>query len=142
MLAALLLALMSCKDEDPVINSSITGSWKGDRADVKVKYGIVPVHEETDEQFDATLEFRDDGTVSFTKDGTTTSGTYELNGSTLTTNVDFQFEGVDIESMTFSVLELTATRLRLDVDQDQEVNVPDFGTVETNIKGNFEFDRL
>lgn len=134
--------LISCKDDEPEITSSIVGQWKGDRSEVKVSYGIVTLHEEEDDVFDVTLEFREDGTVLFTRDGTTTTGTYQLNGDQLTTNVDFQFQEVDVESLTFDVTELTATKLRLDLEQDQQVEVPDVGLVNTTIKGNFDFDRL
>ena len=134
--------LISCKDEEPEITSSIVGKWKGDRSEIKVSYGIVTLHEEEDDVFDVVLEFKEDGTVLFTRDGTTTSGTYQLNGDQLTTDVDFQFQEVDIESLTFDVLELTATKLRLDLEQDQEVEVPDVGLVNTTINGDFAFDRL
>ncbi len=139
----LLLVVFACKDDDePVVANRIIGQWQGDRAEAKVTYSVVTLHERVEEAFDALLEFREDGTVSVTRGTTTTDGTYDLNGNTLTTNVDFQYEGVDIQSMTFTVGELTETRLVLDLDQDQEVDVPDFGMVKTTIKGKFEFDRL
>lgn len=134
--------LISCKDDEPEITSSIVGKWKGDRSEVKVSYGIVTLHEEEDDIFDVTLEFKEDGSVLFTRDGTTTTGTYQLNGDQLTTNVDFQFQEVDIETLTFDVLEVSATKLRLELEQDQEVEVPDVGLVNTTINGNFDFDRL
>jgi hypothetical protein len=133
---------VSCKDDEPEITNTIVGTWKGDRSEIKVTYGIVTLHEEVDEEFDATLEFKEDGTVTFTHDGTTTAGTYELNGDNLTTDVDFQFGDITVESLSFDVLELTETKLRLDFEQDEEVEVPDVGMVNTTIKGKFAFDRL
>lgn len=134
--------LVSCKDDDPVINSSITGKWKGDRSYITVSYGIVKLHEEEDDVFDVTLEFMEDGKVLFTRNGTTTTGTYQLTDDKLTTNVDFQFDEVEIETLNFDVVELTPTKLKLDLEQDQEVQVPDVGMVNTTIKGDFAFDRL
>ena len=134
--------LVSCKDEDPEITSSIIGKWKGDRSEITVSYGFITLHEEEDDVFDVTLEFKEDGKVLFTRDGTTTSGTYQLNGDQLTTNVDFQFDEVELETLNFDILELTPVKLRLDLEQDQEVEVPDVGLVNTTIKGDFAFDRL
>lgn len=141
-LACLLALCVSCKDEEPVINATLPGSWKGDRMEVRVSYGLVTLHEEEDDEFDAILEFREDGTVSFTRDGNTTTGTYELAGKKLTTNVDLQVEGVELTVVTFDVVELTSERLRLHLDQEQEVEVPDFGMVTTDIDGDLSFNRL
>jgi hypothetical protein len=137
-----LLLLSACNDDDPEVTASIQGRWQGDRSDLRVTYGVIQLYQQQDDEFDAVLEFKDDGTVTFTEDGTTTEGTYELNGTTLTTDVDFQFEGIDISNMTFDVVQLTDTRLELHLDQDHEVEVPDVGPVTTNAIGDFSFDRL
>ena len=138
----LLLIASSCKDEEGKISAKLEGQWQGDHMDAKVTYGLIPLHEEDDENFDALLDFKADGTVDFTRDGNTTSGTYQLNGTKLTTNVDLQMDGIEISTVTFDVMELSPTKLRLHLDQDQEVEVPDVGPVNTTIKANLFFDRL
>jgi hypothetical protein len=140
-LIILLFSAFACK-EDEDVSASIVGKWQGDQSEIKVTYGLVTLHEEEDDQFDALLEFKDDGSVSFTNDGTTTTGTYELKGTKLSINAELQFDGVNISSATFDVLELSQTKLRLHLEQDQEVNVPDLGNVNTTVKANFSFDRL
>jgi hypothetical protein len=133
--------LASCKNDEGEISAGLVGKWQGDHLDAKVQYGVITVHEEEDDQFDSVLEFKDDGTVSFTKNGRTTKGTYQLNGRRLTTNVDLQFDELDITEVTFDVLELTASRLRLYLEQDQDVQVPDVGNVTATVKGNLHFNR-
>jgi hypothetical protein len=142
LLVILMTIAFSCKDEEGKISANLEGRWQGDHMDAKVTYALITLHEEEDEDFDALLEFKDDGTVEFTRDGNTTSGTYQLNGTKLTTNVDLQMEGIEISTVTFDVMELSATKLRLHLNQDQEVEVPDVGPVNTTIKANLVFDRL
>jgi hypothetical protein len=132
---------ISC-DDDGEMSASIVGTWQGDHMDAKVTYGLITLHEEEDDEFDVTVGFKEDGTVSFTRDGNTTTGIYQLNGSKLTTNVDLQMQGVDISTATFDVIELSATKLRLYLEQDQDLQVPDVGTVEARIKAHLDFDRL
>ena len=138
----LVAVAFSCKDEEGEISAKLDGKWQGDRMDAKVTYGLITLHEEEDEDFNAILEFKDDGTVEFNRDGDATFGTYQLNGTRLTTNVDLQIQGVEISSATFDVVELSSTKLRLYLEQDQEVEVPDVGPVNTTIKANLVFDRL
>jgi major membrane immunogen (membrane-anchored lipoprotein) len=138
-----LLLVSACKDDDPEVTATVNGRWQGDESDIKVTYGVVTLYQEHDAEFDAALDFKDDGTITVTRDdGTTTEGTYQLNGNQLTTDVDFQFEGIDISSITFDIIELTETRLRLHMDQDYPVVLPEVGLVTTTIVGDFSFDRL
>lgn len=139
---SLALFFIACSDEDKPTDASIIGKWKGDRMDIKLSYGIVPLHDESDEDFDAVIEFKEDGIVNYTDDGTTTTGTYSLDGTKLTTNVDFQIEEVDLSEVTFDVVELSETKLRLYVEREQEVQVPDLGLVDTDVEADLTFDRL
>ena len=70
------------------------------------------IYDETDETFDVTLEFKEDGTVDFTRDGTVTSGTYTVAGDKLTTNVDLQIYQTEGETV-FDIVELNDSKLRL-----------------------------
>lgn len=145
MLSLVAVAIVSCKDDDDddvVPGVSIVGEWKGDQSEIEARYAGITVYDETDEIFDVLLEFKEDGTVSFTRNGTETTGTYELKGNKLTTTVDFQMEGVDLTNVTFTVVELTETELELYLDREQVINVPDFGNVTARIIAELEFDRL
>lgn len=135
----LFIVLLSCKDDDEKF--SIIGTWDGDRSEVEVMYGFIPVFEETDEEFDVTLEFREDGSVALTRDGDTTEGTYTLSGKKLTTDVDLQIYETS-GTVTFDVIELSAKKLRLRLSEKRQANLPDYGNVELTINANLDFDRL
>jgi uncharacterized protein (TIGR03066 family) len=135
------IVMLGCKDDDDV-RPSIVGKWHGDYIDLDVKYGFIPVYSETDDDFNVNLEFREDGTATFerVKDGTEVNGTYSVNGSKLTTDIDFQlYESAS--TSTFDIIELSERKLRLRVNDKQTVNLPDFGNVELTITGTLEFMR-
>lgn len=142
-LFAIVLSLaFACKDdEEKEITEPIVGKWKGDQSEIKANYGPVPVYDETDDTFDVTLEFKKDGSVDFTRDGTVTTGTYTVTGDKLTTNVDLQIYQTDGETV-FDIVELTDSKLRLELNEDREVNVPDVGLIEVNLNAKLAFDRL
>ena len=143
LLAIVLGLAFSCKDDEEkdVKPDPIIGKWKGDRSEIKANYGPINVYDETDDDFDVTLEFKTDGTVDFTRDGTVTSGTYTVNGDKLSTNVDLQLYQTDGETV-FDIVELNDSDLKLEMNEDREVNVPDVGLIEVTINANLEFDRL
>jgi hypothetical protein len=138
----LFLFCFSCKDDETEPTASIVGKWKGDRSEIHVTYGLIPVYEETDDDFNVTLEFKEDGTVSFLKDGNETTGTWDINGTKLTTNVDFQIDEIDLSTVTFDVIKLSQERLELHLEKDQDVDVPDYGMITATVKADLEFDRL
>jgi hypothetical protein len=138
----LVLFCFSCKDDETEPTASIVGKWKGDRSEIHLTYDVIPIHEETDEDFNVTLEFKEDGSVSFLKDGNETAGTWDINGTKLTTNVDFQIDEVDLSSVTFDIVKLSETRLELHLEKDQEVDVPNYGMITATVKADLEFDRL
>lgn len=134
------LGILSCSDDEE--QASIVGSWSGDEAFVEVKYGAIPLYEETREDFDVTLTFSEDGTVSLRdeSDGVTTTGTYTLSGDELTTDVDFDLYDLS-GPMTFKVSRLTDQRLELQLDEEREVDIPDYGEIKVDIIGHLQFDR-
>jgi hypothetical protein len=136
------LLAFSCDDEEKDTSASIIGKWQGDRSELKASYGIVPVHDDTDENFDALIEFKSDGTVTYSDDGDTASGTYTQTGDVLATTVDLQVEGVDLTDVEFRIIELTQSRLHLRLEREQQIAVPDVGLVDADIDADFEFDRL
>lgn len=135
------LFLTACdKDEDPV-DATITGLWKGDRSEVNIRYGIIPVFDNEDEDFDVTLEFRADGTVLFTdEDGQQTTGNYEINGTRLTTDIEFQ-DDFELEEATFDIDELSNSKLRLSLEEERQLTVPQFGQVDADVTAKLSFDR-
>jgi hypothetical protein len=140
--AAMSLLAFSCDEDEKDTSASIVGKWQGDRSELKASYGIVPIHEDTDENFDATIEFKADGTVTYSDDGDTASGTYTQSGDVLSTTVDLELEGVDLTDVEFRIIELAQTRLHLRLEREQQVPVPDVGLVNADIEADFEFDRL
>jgi hypothetical protein len=126
-------------NDDPM--ASILGMWQGDRAEILVNYGFITVYDDTDEEFDVTIEFREDGTVSFTKDGNVTNGTYELKANKLTTDVDLQLYEMSGPT-TFDVIELSDKKLRLRLKDKQTATIPDVGEVELDVNATLDFDRL
>ena len=134
------LGMLSCTEDEE--QASIVGSWSGDEAFVEAKYGAIPLYEETRQDFNVTLTFSEDGTVSLRdeSDGVTTTGTYTLTGDELTTDVDFDLYDLS-GPLTFKVTKLTDQRLELELDDEREVNVPDFGEITVDIIGHLQFDR-
>lgn len=133
--------LSACKDDDEKIDASIVGTWRGDRSEVNVKYGIIPIFDEEDDNFDVTLEFDKNGTVSYKdENGQVTTGTYEVSDDKLTTDVEFQND-FELNSATFTIVELTSNKLRLDLEEKRDITVPDYGSIEADIMVNLSFDR-
>ncbi len=99
-------------DEDPDF-ASIVGTWQG----TSIDYEFIPSGssigvEETDDDFDGVVEFEDDGSATYNDDGTESSGTYSINGSKLSTDVEFSSE-FEISSQDFTIKKLTETQLTL-----------------------------
>ena len=136
--------LFACSDDekDPVF-ANIVGVWKGDYSEIRATYSGITVYDETDETFDVTLEFKEDGTVLFSQGagGAVTTGTYAVNGDRLTTNINLLSYGTSGET-TFEIDQLTETRLQLLLDDERELDVPDFGEVTVRIVADLRFDRL
>jgi hypothetical protein len=138
----LFIALVSCSDDKEDTSASVVGEWQGDRSEVRASYQGIPVRQETDEDFDGQIEFTESGAFIYTDDGNTTNGTYTRNGSTLTLNGSFTFEGIEFTDLSFTIDQLTETRLRLKLDRNQEIEDPTYGEITVTITGELDFNRL
>lgn len=138
--SALLLGLAGCDDEEKL--ASIEGSWQGTRAEGEVLvFGVPTGFEEEDVTFDPILEFKQGGTVTVTKDGTPSQGTWSQSGDKLTTSIDFNTSFVDL-SGTYTIQTLTETKLILYYEKDGTYEDPDTGIeIDGTLKATLYFDK-
>ena len=142
-LASLAFFAGSCSEEGE--NASLIGSWQGTTATIEFypTGSPVAVYEETDEDFNTLIEFRDDGTARVEDEGTITEGTWEYadGNKKIVASVDLQNEFFGA-SETFSISQLTSNVLILDYDKTDEFDIPDFGQVSGRLKLTLHFDRV
>jgi hypothetical protein len=131
---------IGCEEEDKL--ASIEGSWRGTKAEGEVViYGVPSGFEEQDESFDPILEFKTDGTVKITDDGTPAEGTWSQTGNILTTAVTFNTEFIDL-SGDYTIESLTDTKLVLYYEKDGTYSDPDTGIeIEGTLKATLYFDK-
>lgn len=143
--AAIFLAFLlgfSCSDEDKTF-SPIAGTWKGTLAEVRIKpFGLpIPISRE-DENFSSLIEFRSDGTLTFSQGIERRDGTYDMTGKTITTDLHLSMEGVDLPD-TYTIEELTDTHLVFYAEKSDTFTDPDSGrSVSGDIKVTLHFQRL
>lgn len=125
--------LTSCEEDEDV---SITGTWRGEKYEVKASPKGIPVvlFQETNEDFDDSLEFNSDGTVAVHIDGAETAGTWEWidRNKKLTATVDFNNEYINLTE-TYTVEKLSANELVLAIKKEQDVEDPDSGAQVTAV---------
>lgn len=127
-----LAGFISCDDDDD--NVSIVGTWQGDKSEIKGFLNGVPfpLYQETDEDYDDIIEFKDDNTVTVDIDGDVASGTWNWveKNKKISVNIDLGFDFIGTSEV-FTVNKLTATELELYLEKS--------GTFE-NPETNDEFD--
>lgn len=134
--------LQACRDVDE--NASIVGKWQGDKSEVKALVTIVPIYTKTDDDFDAVVEFKSDGTGSVLIDGNQTNGTWEWVkvNKELKTSIDFQTTFLE-PTETYTIKELTASKLTLSIDKHGTYKDPESGeTFEGNVRAILYFNRV
>jgi hypothetical protein len=120
-----LIALISCHKNDN--QPSIIGKWNGDKAEFNiVTLGITTPFGYTDDNFDTVIEFKNDGTVVLTQKSVQTSGTFTKNGDQINTSVTFNTGVIDL-SGTYTIKELTSTKLTLYIEKNGSVKDPNSG---------------
>lgn len=138
----LVTTCFSCNDDDddkPEI--SIVGDWAGDRLDLKASTSGLTIYEETDEDFDGSLSFKEDGTLVYSRDGVESTGTYSVADKKLTTDADFNLYNIS-GPITFDIVTLTETDLQLKLNETRQVTFPDVGEVPVAVVATLDFDRL
>lgn len=139
-LCAVLITGCNKDDDDPTEQESIVGTWVGTTLHYKftpssIGFGLG----DTDDNFDAVIEFREDGTVVYREDGDETSGTYNVNGNQIETSLNIP--GIPFTASTLKINELTKTELELYFEEEGEYDVPEFGSMEGTFEATFNFER-
>ncbi|HYF67151.1 MAG TPA: lipocalin family protein [Ohtaekwangia sp.] len=127
-------------DDDPSEEESIVGTWVG----TKLHYKFTPSSigfglGDTNDDYDATIEFREDGTVVYRDDGDESTGTYEVKGNQIETSINIA--DLPFSTTTLRINELTKTELELYFEEEGEYEVPDFGTMDGTFEATFNFER-
>lgn len=135
LIITLCFAMIHCND-DPEF-ASIVGKWQGDKA--KFNVNGIPI---TEDEFNFNLEFKSDGTVTYTKNDVTTSGTYILAGKNLSVS-GLEVEGLPVSlSGSYEVKELTTNRLEIEGEREGKIDDPTYGTISGKVKATFFFNKL
>lgn len=132
--------LSACDDEKSP--ATLIGKWQGTKAEAEIlAFGIpIPINK-TDDTFAALVEFKDDGSVTLTEDGQTSSGIWEQNGDKLMLNLTFSTDFIDL-SGTYTIKELTDAKLILFIEKDGTYTDPDSGIdIDGTVKATLYFDR-
>lgn len=139
-IAAFLAIACDKDDDDPIEEESIVGTWVG----TKLHYKFTPSSiglglGDTNDDYDAVIEFREDGTVVYTDDGDKSTGTYEVNGNQIETSINIA--DLPFSTTTLRINELTKTELELFFEEEGTYEVPDFGTMDGTFEATFNFER-
>ena len=127
---------VSC-DNDDENQPSIVGRWAGDKAEFRMN--LIPFD---DDNFDVVLEFESDGTVTYTDDDQSYSGTYTVHEKTL------QITGVTVAGMpidvsgNYDIKEVSNTDLVIEGEREGEINDPTFGNISGTVRATLYFTRL
>ncbi len=132
-------AFTGCDDDDDEKFDSIVGSWQGTKTEFELHLEGVPTPiTETDEDFAGEVEFKQDGTAVFEEDGDVVSGTWNQNGDKLTLTI----ANDDDLSGTYTIQELTSSKLRLYIEKEGTFEDPDTGiNLDGTVKGTLYFNK-
>ncbi|SHH50893.1 hypothetical protein SAMN04488109_4118 [Chryseolinea serpens] len=135
------ILLVSCKDDDKSY-PSVTGKWQGTLLTAEITvYGVTLPNKQTDDTFDAVVEFKSDGTAILTDDNQTSTGTWSQNNDKLTLSVTFGTEFIDL-SGTYTIQEITDKKLTLYIEKDGSYTDPDTKVeVQGTVKATLNFDK-
>jgi hypothetical protein len=117
------------------------GRWQGIQSNVQVISSGITIYNETDNNFEGIVEFKNDGTVTLTRDGQISNGTYEVNDKELVTTLVFDASVPNLGG-TFTIETLTPARLELYIEKDGTTNIPNVGSVSGTVKGTVMFERI
>jgi hypothetical protein len=138
----LLVLIFSC-DEEPIITSSIEGTWRGTRAEIRINpYGLpIPIKGE-DESFGRIIAFNADGTMVVQGNGQPTEGTYRVESDKLITDIALTVEDITL-SGTYTIETLTDKTLVFFKKQKNVFVNPEKGpNVSGKVKVTLHFERI
>jgi len=135
------IILLSCKDDEKSY-PSVTGKWQGTLLTAEITvFGVALPNKQTDDTFDALVEFKSDGTAVLTDNNQTSTGTWSQNNEKLTLSVTFGTEFIDL-SGTYTIQEITDTKLVLYIEKDGSYTDPDTKTeIQGTVKATLNFDK-
>jgi len=131
-----------CSKDDDSISAPLIGKWQGESLEAKITvFGLV-FWEESDDDFDAEIEFQEGGVVTANNDGQEATGTWHKDGSKLHLDVDLGITGFD-GPQELTIKELTDSDLELFLKKDTVFEDPDSGfEVEGTLTGTARFTRV
>jgi hypothetical protein len=134
------IVITSCDDEEKL--AALEGSWQGTKAEGEVViFGVPSGFEEEDDTFDPVIEFKTDGSVKVTDNGSPVEGTWSQAGNTLTTSITFETNFIDI-SGNYTIESLTDKKLVLFFEKDGTYADPDTSIeIDGTLKATLYFDR-
>jgi len=135
------IILVSCKDDNKSY-PSVTGKWQGTLLTAEITvFGVALPNKQTDDTFNALVEFKSDGTATVTDNNQTSTGTWSQNNDKLTLSVIFGTEFVDL-SGTYTIKEITDTKLTLYIEKDGSYTDPKTNVkVQGTVKATLNFDK-
>jgi hypothetical protein len=124
--ALVLIALLSCNDDEGEVTGDLVGVWAGSDAEFRLDPdGLVPAFTLNEDTIPVQLDFKADGAVFLTdNNGARVSGTYGLSGRNLTLDIDYTYEFVELAGV-YKVVELNGDRLTLQITKDGSYTDPD-----------------
>lgn len=142
-LIVLTVFFSACKDDNE--NYSIIGKWQGTQSNVQGFADGLPIaiYDETDDEFNGTVEFKEDGTIIVSDESVETEGTWEYTGGNkkIIATVDFQNEFLE-PTETLTIKALSDSKLTLFLEKHGTQDVPDYGEVTGTVKITLKFDRM
>jgi hypothetical protein len=131
-----------CDDDDDNGIGSVAGNWAGDKTELVIKVEGVPTpFNETDDSFDGEVEFQQDGTAVYNEDGEETIGTWSQTNNKLYLTIPDDSEEFDM-SGTYTIQELTGSKLRIYIEKEGSFEDPDTGLVfDATIQATLYFNR-
>lgn len=138
----MMMMLTQCGNDDDALKGSIIGTWQGESVEAKAVALGIPVWQDSDDDFNSTLEFNANGTVIVSDNGQEEEGTWEKEGKTLYMNVDLNYEGFSSDQE-LKIKKLTETDLQLYIEKDSTFKDPDSGIeIEATLKATAYFKRI
>lgn len=131
----------ACDDDDDNGIGSVAGSWVGDKTELSIKVEGVPAPiNEVDNSFAGEVDFQADGTALYSEDGEEIEGTWVQNNNKLILTIpsadEFDMSG------TYTIQELSGSRLRLYIEKEGSFEDPDTGLVfDATVKATLYFNK-
>jgi hypothetical protein len=138
-----LIAFQSCDDDEKQVTAPIVGVWAGEKVDFNLNPdGIIPAFTISEDDFPVQLEFKANHALILTDNkGTSTAGSYQINGNSLNINIDYEFELIALTG-TYEIEDLTSARLKASTQREGTYTHPETNqTFEGKVKATLFFNR-